>query len=729
MMAFMLILAALGCIILGLLVLSRDKSSPINILAASINACVAIWSLAILLFLNTSSMSVALVSAKGYYMASALFVALMIIFAMVFPNGQLLARRYTWAVAAGASSMLLLLLIPSFVTTDIILKPGGHNYIIVGQLSYVIFSVYFIAFFLIGFAVMMRKFVVLKRHTRAQAGSYLLGIIAMSVPGFITNLYLPFFGLYDYIWVGPATASLFVASVTHGIVRHGMFDIRLASVRTLAYILSFSTLAGIYILLASWLSRVLLNVSYNADQQGINITLALVLVFLFQPIKHFFDRLTRTVFYRDSYDTDSFFARLNSQLTHTSDLRILLERVALEIGTTLNSEYAFFFVYSTGQPHEGYVSSGTARHPRIPVADIRTLDEHVDRYGMRPIIANSQERIELPLRRLLTSHRIAIVLPLVQDSLVIGYLFLGDHRSGEYKNRDTKVLRTIADELIIAINNALAVQEIKELNATLQQRIDSATKELRASNTQLQRLDKAKDEFVGMASHQLRTPLTSVKGYISMVIEGDAGKITDAQKHLLDEAFTSSERMVHLINDFLNVSRLQTGKFLIDKRPTQLAKVIEQELDSLATTAASRNLTFSYKPPAGFPLLDLDEGKIRQVIMNFTDNALYYSPEHTNIHVKLTSDDNEVVFTVKDAGIGVPLAEQSQLFSKFYRASNARKQRPDGTGVGLYLAKKVVDAHGGKVIFASAVGHGSTFGFRLPLEKLRSAHHADQLEQ
>lgn len=716
MMAFMLILAALGCIILGFLVLSRDWRSPVNILAASINVCVAVWSLAILVFLQTSSLMVALVSAKGYYIASALFVALLTIFATVFPNGHRLVQKYTWMVAVGATVMVLLLLIPSFVTTDIILKPDGYNYIIVSHLSYAIFCTYFVGFFVAGFAVMVRKFAILKQHTRAQAGSYLLGIIAMSVPGFVTNLYLPFFGVYDYIWVGPATASIFVAAVAYGIMRHGMFDIRLASVRTLAYALSFGTLAGIYIMLASWLSRLLLNNSYSVDQQGINIILALILVFIFQPIKRFFDRLTRTVFYRDSYDKDSFFVRLNSRLTHTSDLRALLEKVALEISTTLNSENAFFFVYSAGQSREGYVSSGTPRHRHIPVADIRTLDAYVALHGAAPIIADSQKQTERVLYRLLISHRVAIVLPLVQDSLIIGYLFLGDHRSGGYKSRDTNVLRTIADELIIAIKNALAVQEIKELNATLQQRIDGATKELRTSNAQLQRLDKAKDEFVSMASHQLRTPLTSVKGYISMVLEGDVGKITDTQRHLLGEAFSSSERMVHLINDFLNVSRLQTGKFVIDRRSTNLAKVVEQELDSLATTAASRNLTFSYKSPQDFPVLNLDEGKMRQVIMNFADNALYYSPEHTSIVVKLVVEGGEVIFTVKDVGIGVPQIEQAQLFSKFYRASNARKQRPDGTGVGLFLAKKVIDSHGGKVIFESTEGQGSTFGFRLPLE-------------
>jgi len=218
-----------------------------------------------------------------------------------------------------------------------------------------------------------------------------------------------------------------------------------------------------------------------------------------------------------------------------------------------------------------------------------------------------------------------------------------------------------------------------------------------------------------MASHQLRTPLTSVKGYISMVIEGDVGEITKPQKKLLNEAFMSSERMVHLINDFLNVSRIQTGKFIIDKSPVDLSKLVSEEIDSLRPNATARGLKFTYKPPKKFPIMELDEGKMRQVVMNFADNAIYYSSQNATIAVSLSIDNNEVLFTVKDTGIGVPMDEREHLFSKFYRASNARVRRPDGTGVGIYLAKKVIDAHGGKIVFESVEGKGSTFGFRLPL--------------
>jgi signal transduction histidine kinase len=290
------------------------------------------------------------------------------------------------------------------------------------------------------------------------------------------------------------------------------------------------------------------------------------------------------------------------------------------------------------------------------------------------------------------------------------------------------VLQAISDELVIAIQNALSVQEVKDLNATLQQRINDATAELRRSNAQLQRLDEAKDEFISMASHQLRTPLTSIKGYISMLVEGDVGKVTNQQKHLLDEAFISSERMVRLIGDFLNVSRLQTGKFIIEKGPVDLAKVVGQEIDSLLPNATARGLKFSYKPPKNLPLLNLDDSKIRQVIMNFADNAIYYSKEKSTIKIDLKLEGRWIEFTVKDTGIGVPESEKEHLFTKFFRATNARKQRPDGTGVGLFLAKKVVDAHDGQIIFESKQGKGSTFGFRLPLASSRVAGNAKQLD-
>jgi signal transduction histidine kinase len=221
-----------------------------------------------------------------------------------------------------------------------------------------------------------------------------------------------------------------------------------------------------------------------------------------------------------------------------------------------------------------------------------------------------------------------------------------------------------------------------------------------------------------MASHQLRTPLTSVKGYLSMILEGDAGKVTGTQKEMLGQAFFSSQRMVYLIADLLNVSRLKTGKFVIERAPVNLATVVEQELSQLEETAKSRQLTLSYDKPKEFPSLMLDETKTRQVIMNFVDNAIYYTPAGGHITVQLVDNPSTVELRVVDNGIGVPKHEQPHLFTKFYRAGNARKARPDGTGLGLFMAKKVVAAQGGSIIFDSQDGKGSTFGFIFSKSKL-----------
>lgn len=408
-----------------------------------------------------------------------------------------------------------------------------------------------------------------------------------------------------------------------------------------------------------------------------------------------------------------FHLKLITILTSTVAIRDLLERVAIEVQSAANASQVFFFVY---KPDGHVVTSGTKDHLRPTVSDCHLLESYFYRTNRTSARAHSLHD-EAEIRRLLKSYKVDFVMPLIRGEQIVGFLFMGPKRSRMYTPYDIGMVFDIKNELAIAVQNAASLEAVKELNAHLQQRIESATEELRSSNAQLRGLDTAKDEFVSMASHQLRTPLTSVKGYISMVLEGDAGKITKMQRQLLREAFTSSERMVRLINDFLNVSRVQTGKFLIDRRPIDLVKIVKQEVKALETTAESRDLQLKLEVPARPVIVSIDEGKIRQVIMNFIDNALYYSQPNKDIQVSLRVFPHEVRLEIMDHGIGVPARQQAHLFTKFFRADNARTQRPDGTGVGLYLAKMVIDGHGGKVIFASKEGQGSTFGFRLPLEQ------------
>ena len=304
--------------------------------------------------------------------------------------------------------------------------------------------------------------------------------------------------------------------------------------------------------------------------------------------------------------------------------------------------------------------------------------------------------------------RSVYVLKLVARQRIVGLIVAGFYNDLEtISEQSMQLLVRLSEPIGIALDNRLLFEENRRIVMQLQR-----------SNIKLRALDETKDDFISMASHQLRTPLTSVKGYLSMVLEGDAGNINDTQRKMLGQAYISSQRMVYLIADLLNVSRLRTGKFIITPGPTDLSLMIDEELGQLTEAATSRSLELTYDKPARFPMLMLDETKTRQVLMNFIDNAIYYTPKGGHIRIELKDTGPTVEFRVIDDGIGVPRSEQHHLFTKFYRAGNARKARPDGTGLGLFMAKKVITAQNGALIFESKEGNGSKFGFTFTKSKL-----------
>lgn len=563
---------------------------------------------------------------------------------------------------------------------------------------------------------------------RAQVRTVTVSIASAFTFAFMTNLVLPV--MYEDTQSAlffPVAMVLLVTGMTYAIVRNGLFDIRMAVVRSVAYALSLTTLAAVYFGMAYVLSVTLFRetTTIGFATNSANVLLALLLALAFQPIRKFFDTTTNRIFYRNQYSTAEFVSRIGGVLTSTDNLEELLTRALKEITSTLRASRGVFVLFEK-DTSPVVVTSGSVSE--MSAQDIELVKELTQEVGKNAVIVSSTIMSGSRVMRMLGRRRLTVVLPLAQEDEYIGCLMLGESLVRGYARRDTRALEAIADELIIAIRNARSVREVRDVNDHLQQRIAEATRELTRSNKRLVELDATKDEFVSIASHQLRTPLTSVKGYISMVLEGDAGEITEPQRQLLEEAFTSSERMVHLISDFLNVSRLQTGKFMLDRRLVDLSTIVQQEVEGIRQIADTHDIAIAFKKPARFPQLYLDEGKLRQVVMNFIDNAIYYSPEGTKILVKLAVEDGEAVLRVKDQGIGVPADVQQHLFTKFFRAENARRQRPDGTGIGLYLAKRVIDGHSGRLVFESKLDKGSTFGFRLPIKKLQTPPPAQQSE-
>lgn len=724
-MVFILYTVAILNFLLSSVVLLNDLKSLSSRYFAAFAFFGSFWSLGASFMLYSDSVTVGSLGQFLFIVAPVWTAFFILLFSLVFQRD----------VRLGLITRLFLISAPILITTTYLLNSDlyintfvniGINDVSVNRNGYLFYTLYFIIYLGLPpkFLLKSRK----ARKTKVDRSKQILhaaiAIQITSVVSLFTNLIMPLLGNAHYVWAGPLTGLIFAFLISRAILRYKLFDIRLVVARSLAYLLSLGMLLIFYaaaaFLVENWLSDVL--AENNIFNAVFSISILSLTAISYAPLKQRFDRLTNKLFYRDAYDPQNFLDQLNKELVSNIDLESLLKECSRIIEANLKPEYCLFGLKETEYSSQRIIGMQKKEFNQEDIEFVRSLTPH-----LKTMIAITDELEEdSPLKSKLRKYDIAILVRLTADTKSheegLGYLILGSKKSGNpYNKQDLRMIEIIANELVIAIQNALRFEEIEKFNITLQEKVDAATAELKRTNEKLKEMDETKDEFISMASHQLRTPLTSVKGYLSMVLEGDVGKVNKQQNRMLEQAFLSSQRMVYLIADLLNVSRLKTGKFVIENKITNLADVVETEVTQLLPTAKSRKLALTFQKPKDFPLLMLDETKIRQVIMNFIDNAIYYTPSGGKIEVTLEDKGETIEYRVKDSGIGVPKKEQHNLFSKFYRAGNARKARPDGTGLGLFMAKKVVIAQGGAIIFESEEGKGSTFGFTFAKNKLAVA--------
>ena len=545
--------------------------------------------------------------------------------------------------------------------------------------------------------------------TKYQARVMVAGSTISFILILATNAIVPaIVGSWALASWGPPMTVFIVASIAYSIIRHQLFDIKSAATRAVAYLLSVGVLIVFFVaFMYVATSLIFKDLSFTKTQSFFLIGAMVFTALIFGTLKHFFDHLTANIFFKRPYESEEVISNLNRALIEEIEPSRVLPEISKELTTGMKLDFVVFAI--KGKENLRLYSSES---PTFSNVDIQFLET----YEQDQIITYDLFETDRKLYEQLNSHNIAVIRRLQTSTDKIGWLIFGDKKNGELFTRgDVEVTSIVASECAIAIENSLRFEEIEQFNVTLQDKVNTATAELRETNEKLKALDEAKDEFISMASHQLRTPLTSIKGYLSMVLDGDVGDVSDQQKEYINQAFSSSQRMVYLISDLLNVSRIHTGKFKIERTQVKFPELVQAEVDQLRESAKARKIDFQYEAPADFPEVSADETKTHQVVMNLMDNALYYTPPGGKVVVTLEHDDKNVIFKVKDSGIGVPKEAQGHLFTKFYRADNAKEARPDGTGIGLFMCKKVVDAQGGSVVFESEAGKGSTFGFTLPL--------------
>ncbi len=291
----------------------------------------------------------------------------------------------------------------------------------------------------------------------------------------------------------------------------------------------------------------------------------------------------------------------------------------------------------------------------------------------------------------------------------------------------TVIAENLSDKLIngslllltIVIGTFLIRSVIKEV--AQREKIEKLATDLQKANDRLTELDKQKSEFVSFATHQLRAPLTAMKGYASLILEGDLGDLSKQIKEAISRIFDSSTTLTNIVDDYLNISRIELGTMKYAFETIDLRGLIDNVIGELKPNIEKSKLAFSFDAdPQKKYMVNVDKDKFKQIIANLIDNSMKYTPTGTvkvSLEKKAGTDGRKIVFSVKDTGIGIAEGVMPKLFAKFSRAENGTRQNIHGTGLGLFVAKEIVMAHKGK-IWAESAGEGKGSAFFVELEEV-----------
>lgn len=230
-------------------------------------------------------------------------------------------------------------------------------------------------------------------------------------------------------------------------------------------------------------------------------------------------------------------------------------------------------------------------------------------------------------------------------------------------------------------------------------------------------INKMKTEFIRITSHQLRTPLSSMRWASDYLLKGAIGRPNQEQTEYLEIIREGNKRMIKIINDLLDVTKIDMGKLMVETKPTDLKKVAQESIKQFIATAAANNIALTLVCENNLPLVSVDEEKIKMAFSNLIDNAIKYTANKGEVRVAIKREGDYVETSVQDNGVGIPKIQQKNIFQKFFRSDNIKKHQTAGSGLGLFIVKAIIDAHRGSIWFKSEEGKGSTFYFKIPTAK------------
>ena len=730
----------LASIVLAVIVFISNRTSKVNRIFTLCILSISGWILTLYLFYS-GSRDFVLYFGKLNFVSVELIAYFAFIFGYWFPERTFKIKKIyfilltIWLVVLTSLTMFTNLIDKDEIITDTGIETVFGDFYFLFIIHFLVLTSTFIVFPLLKYRKVNSLF-------RYQIKYLTIGASLTMICASITNIFLPFFfSYYDAQPLGPLFSFFLIGFTAYAIIRHRLMDIRLAIKNSTIYF--FSLLSSL--LLSTFLMFFFIQ---NQDLIPINSNMASVItltfgILIFSPIQELFKQLGNRYLFYSLYNAQQTIRKTADSLNTMIDLDKIIDSIIRTMMDTMKLERAGVLLVEKVDGETIYQIQkvvGFNEDNGISLVKNNFLTQYLEinkkalvREELEHIASEAHDnyirKMAFDLKKHMEKIEASLCLPLVSKNKLTGLICLGNKISQDaYTVEDIELLETLASQASIAIENARLYEQTKNFNIELQRKVEKATKELKETNRQLAKanvrlkeLDELKSEFISIASHQLRTPLSVIKGYISMIVNENYGEVKEEQKKILrDIIYVSVERLNQLVDSLLDLARMEKKGLSLDEKKTDLVNIAERVVKEQKINAIQKGLglTFEKQGKEDIPKIKVDSQKIRDAIMNLIDNAIKYT-EKGFITVKiLLNSDNEIQIDVQDTGRGLSQENIDNLFAKFTRVDSSHKLNTEGTGLGLYIVKRIIEAHGGKVwVTSEGRGKGAVFSFSLPIEK------------
>ena len=653
---------------------------------------------------------------KAFFWDKFCYVGVVFIPVLVYHLGMLLIKiqnKKSKIIIAGyvLSFIFLILNITTTFFIDGIYKYswGVHSK---AQFFHHIFLIFFAAYLLVLF-IELFKFYKHAKGVKKEQIKYVFISLLILTSGSIA--FLPAYGLGVYP-LAYMSGLLFAIILAYTIIRHRLMDIKFVLRKSSVYLASLSTILIFAILAQYGFYRFFMEISAWTD-----FVVLILAIATFPIMNKYYYRLANKYFFTSLYDSQKVIINLSDKLRSTLELNKIYKFISETFINSFHVKAIGVLLYDKKQ--DSYTieyNKGFDLGKRRKFSTLNQLRKMSAVQGDSIIIEelrHTSYRKYKETINTLDSIEAEVLTPLNIKDKNIGFIALGAKESKDiYNNEDLQVLKIVGAQSAIAIENAHLYKETKQFNIKLKKEVKRATAELRSANATLKKLDVAKSDFISIASHQLRTPLTIIKGYVSMLLEGTFGELNQKEADPLKKVYQSNERLIQLVENLLNISRIESGRLQFDLKIDSLERIAGSVVEELSNSARKKGLKLNYKGPAKpLPKVKIDESKIRQVILNLVDNAIKYT-QKGSVNVSLETIKKNIQFCVSDTGMGISEEDMSRLFKRFSRGKDVSLVYANGSGLGLYVSKIMAEAHHGKIWCENKVdGQGAKFYFTIPI--------------